>query len=96
MVAHSGRPRAARRLDAHPLAGWSGWRWSGLVLIGTSPEGREWSLGEVLASARNSWALFVHPVTGRGLRRLGIQDVEQGTRAVERWVRELGGGEVAR
>lgn len=76
-----------------PLAGWTGWRWSSLVLIGTNPAGVEQSLGEVFKSDRGIEAILEHPTTQAAPMRQTVGTVQFARKTIMEWVRELGGNE---
>lgn len=72
-----------------PLAGWSGWRWAGKVLIGTNPAGLEQSLGEIYANAHGMIAVLSHPARGKCLRTERVETVPYGKALVDQWVTEF-------
>lgn len=76
-----------------PLVGWSGWRWAGLVLIGTSPEGREYSLGEVFKDRDDGgiYAVLNHPNGTTTPIEARVGTVQFARKTVMGWVEEHGG-----
>lgn len=81
------------------LAGWR-CRWASSpgdptprVLVGRSPEGREWSIGEIVPEPRDLvWLVeLLDPTARRYLKRYRTRTEEGGRALVELWVPELGG-----
>jgi hypothetical protein len=85
-----------------PLVGWTDFHFRGLVLVGTSPEGREWSMGELVPSVgrpalleqrqRVSRLVILDP-DGSTLLEQQLRETiaQEAWPIVLDWVRDLGG-----